>query len=95
MFCYQCGHDVQVDRKPLRNDTCPSCQAFLHSCRNCRFYDVKAYHECREPQAEWVQDKASGNYCEYFEASSSPAATSNDRAAEARRKLDELFRKKG
>jgi len=94
MFCYQCGREVQVDRKPLRNDTCPSCQAFLHSCRNCRFYDVKAHHECREPQAEWVQDKAGGNYCEYFEASLTPATTSNDRAAEARRKLDELFRKK-
>jgi hypothetical protein len=66
----------------------------LHSCRNCRFYDVKAHHECREPQSEWVQDKAGGNYCEYFEASLTPATTSNDRAAEARRKLDELFRKK-
>jgi hypothetical protein len=94
MFCYQCGRETPVERQPGRNDTCPSCQAYLHSCRNCRFYDVKAHHECREPQAEWVQDKALGNFCEFFEAASSQAMPSTDRAAEARRKLDELFRKK-
>lgn len=94
MLCFQCGREVIVERTPGRNDTCPSCHAYLHCCRNCRFYDVKAHHECREPQAEWVQDKSSGNFCEYFEASGAPATPAADRAAEARSKLDELFRKK-
>ena len=93
MFCYQCRREVKVERQPGRNDTCPSCHAFLHCCRNCRFYDVKAHHECREPQAEWVQDKTGGNFCEYFEAASTAPAAGEDRAAEARRKLDDLFRR--
>jgi len=94
MFCFQCGKEIKIDRQPGRNDICQSCHAYLHCCRNCRFYDVKAHHECREPQAEWVQDKTAGNFCDYFEAASSPPAVSTDRAAEARRKLEELFRKK-
>lgn len=94
MFCFQCGREVKVERTPGRNDSCPSCQAYLHCCRNCRFYDVKAHHECREPQAEWVQDKRAGNFCEYFEATVTPVTPAAERAAEARRKLEELFRKK-
>ncbi len=93
MFCFQCSHEIKIERQPGRTDTCPACQSYLHCCRNCRFYDPKAHHECREPQAEWVQDKAAGNFCEYFEAAVSPAPTKTDRVAEARRKLDELFRK--
>jgi hypothetical protein len=62
---------------------------------NCRFYDVNAHHQCREPQAEFVADKAMGNFCEYFQATISPRRERTaDRAAEARKKLDELFKKK-
>jgi hypothetical protein len=56
---------------------------------------VKAHHQCREPQAEFVQDKAIGNFCEYFEAAAQRGGTGEAaRAAEARKKLEELFKKK-
>lgn len=96
MFCYSCHAEIALtSRRPSRGDTCLKCAAYLHCCRNCRFYDEKAHHQCREPQADFVQDKVMGNFCDYFEAASRPGPDkSTDRAAEARKKLEELFNKK-
>lgn len=93
MFCYSCQFEIALDNKPRRNDTCPKCAAYLHCCRNCRFYDVNAHHQCREPQAEFVQNKEMGNMCDYFEATQTKTAPGFDRAAEARKKLESLFKK--
>ncbi|MDZ7269259.1 MAG: hypothetical protein ONB48_17065 [candidate division KSB1 bacterium] len=93
MQCYSCGTEILLEGKPGRRDTCPKCAAYLHCCRNCRFYDVNAHHQCREPQAEWVQDKEMGNFCDYFEAAAVSLPPRIDRAAEARKKLDQLFKK--
>jgi len=95
MFCYSCGTEIKLaSRRPARGDTCPKCAAYLHCCRNCRFYDEKAHHQCREPQAEFVPDKAMGNFCDYFEAAPQRVTDkSAARAAEARKKLEELFKK--
>ncbi len=93
MQCYKCGKWIEPGRKLFRQDMCDGCDSYLHCCRNCRFYDINAHHQCREPQAEWVQDKEMGNFCEYFEPADAPQTTPS-RAEEARRKLDELFKKK-
>lgn len=93
MICYHCGFDVPLDRKPGRQDTCPQCDAYLHCCRNCRFYEVKAHHQCREPQAELVRDKEMGNFCDYFEKSDGMQVTEDSRNDQARRKLEDLFKK--
>jgi len=92
VFCYSCQFEITLDGKPKRGEACPKCAAYLHCCRNCRFYDVNAHHECREPQADFVQNKEMGNFCDYFEpAKTAPVKTSN-RAAEARKKLEGLFK---
>jgi len=58
-------------------------------------YDVRAFHECRESEAEWVKEKESGNFCAYFTPRKRDGAGGgDDRGAEARRRLDELFGKK-
>ena len=93
MHCYSCRAEITLDLKPSRKDTCPKCAAYLHCCRNCRFYDVNAHHQCREPQAEFVLDKEFGNLCEYFQAATAAPAQGIDRAAEARKKLEALFKK--
>jgi len=95
MFCYSCGAEIRVERKPARQDTCPKCGSDLHCCRNCRFYDPKAYHQYHEPQAEWVKDKEMANFCEYFEPREAPLAfDETSRREAARKKLQELFKKK-
>jgi len=93
MQCYSCKTEINIDGKPGRRDTCPNCAAYLHCCLTCRFYDVNAHNQCREPQAEWVQNKEMGNFCDYFEPATKLADKQSDRAAEARKKLGELFKK--
>ena len=92
MICYKCGFDIQIEQKPGRQDICPQCGSFLHCCLNCRFYDRAAYHECREPQAEWVREKEAGNFCNYFEPGDRPGGKGSSKTDEAKRKLDDLFK---
>ncbi len=94
MNCYRCGTEIVTENKIGRQDTCSQCGSYLHCCLNCRFYDRLAYHECREPQAEWVKEKDSGNFCEYFEARTASGAKKSSAADEAKKKLQELFGKK-
>jgi hypothetical protein len=63
-------------------------------CLNCRFFDVRAYNQCREPQAERVTEKDKANFCEYFSFrdSSSPPSQEDERR-KAKEKLDALFKK--
>ena len=59
--CYACGADIGARERVGRRDTCPSCGVDLHSCRQCGFYDARAYNECAEPQADRVLDKVRAN----------------------------------
>jgi len=94
MICYNCGKDVLVQKRPWRQDTCPNCNAYLHSCRNCRFHDENIRNQCREPMADWITDKELGNFCDYFEASLEvKKVSSGNRREDARKKLEELFKK--
>ncbi len=66
MQCWKCGETVEVKDKIQRKDTCPHCESDLRCCYNCHFYDKQAYHQCGEPQAEWVRYKERGNFCDFF-----------------------------
>ncbi|HHS14121.1 MAG TPA: hypothetical protein ENN03_10205 [bacterium] len=90
IVCHHCGKNIGLDHKPARQETCPFCDQPLHCCLNCIFYNEKAFHQCRETEAEYVSDKASPNFCDYFRPSDQTKETES-RADEARRKLDELF----
>ncbi len=78
-----------------KRDTCPRCDADLHSCRNCRLYDPTKNNQCAEPQAEWVREKEAANYCDYF--SPNPAvqargSSAPSKAEDAKKKFDSLFK---
>ena len=64
MFCYHC--QKPVEGKVSFRDECLHCQADLHICLNCRFYDPSFYNECKESLAERVKEKDRNNRCEYF-----------------------------
>ena len=94
--CHSCGATgVPADPVP-RDATCTLCGADLRCCCNCRHWDVRCNNECKETEAEPVPDKARRNFCEWFDYSSAPfaGAAGTDRAAEARAKLEALFKKK-
>jgi hypothetical protein len=67
--CWKCGAKIEYPSgsRVHRGDTCHHCGGDLHACRNCQFYDPAKHHQCAESRAEWVRDKESANYCEYFQ----------------------------
>jgi hypothetical protein len=65
--CFRCGAVVRIDGPVGRRTTCPECDADLHACIDCRFYDESSAHECREPHAEHYVDKESANACDLFQ----------------------------
>lgn len=90
MYCHQCGHRIETDRHIGRQDHCPECGAPLHCCLNCQFHDSHAHWQCLETEIERVDDKASGNFCEYFKPSGRYHSP-NPRREAAKKKLDDLF----
>ena len=48
-----------------REEICAGCQAWVHACKNCRFWD-EGSRTCEEPAAEWVHDRERANFCDFF-----------------------------
>lgn len=67
-MCWKCKKTIDVSQKIYRNTTCQFCGADLHSCRNCKFYDVGSHYDCRENISDLVKDKERANFCEWFSA---------------------------
>jgi hypothetical protein len=64
--CHGCGETLDVDGPIGRRSVCPRCDADLHCCINCKFYEQSAPHECREPHADHYIDKIASNACDLF-----------------------------
>ena len=93
MRCHSCKKEVQIEEKVGFRAECPNCDADLHVCLNCNFYDPSVYNECRETQADRVVVKDRANFCEYFVPGESTEGVSVDPADDAKKKLEELFKK--
>jgi hypothetical protein len=54
---------VEIMEKVGFKESCPACEAWLHSCVHCRFYiDLR----CTETAADRVSDPEALNYCDWF-----------------------------
>ncbi len=92
--CHHCGNPLEFVERVFRSDTCSKCGSDVYCCLNCSNYDEAAHNQCREPQAEKVSVKDRRNFCEYFTLSEGPSSSkAADKAAEARKKLEALFKK--
>jgi hypothetical protein len=94
--CFACDTTVELgsgERVGFR-DTCPRCGRDLHVCRNCAHHDPSAYNECRESSAERVGDRERANRCDYFAPREGGAGARRDDPAQARARLDSLFKPK-
>ncbi|MBM4379954.1 MAG: hypothetical protein FJ086_11775 [Deltaproteobacteria bacterium] len=66
--CGNCGKAVPVVGNQVgRRDTCPHCEAELHSCQSCRHFDESVAKGCKEPFAEVPDDRLGGNFCDFFQ----------------------------
>jgi hypothetical protein len=88
--CHACGATLRIDGPVGRRTTCPECDADLHACINCRFYDEASAHECREPHADHVLDKQQSNACELFQLGDG-ASRRRKSSRTAREQLAALF----
>ena len=94
LTCWKCGNSLSDTYKVMvgRRDVCSKCSTDLRCCKMCFFYDPKSYNECREPQADRVQDKEKANFCDYFKIGS--AGTNPDKERQdALAKAAALFKK--
>ena len=87
--CHGCGAAMRRGDPIPRDGSCDGCGRDLRCCRNCQHWDERASGECRETDADLVQDKWRRNFCEFFIWSQAPfvADASASRAVEARAKL--------
>ena len=90
---HACGKDWTSSRQPGRGDGCTQCRADLRVCLNCRHFDKTAAYQCRDRRADPVPEKASANFCEYFEFARRTFAgnTGNSREESARAALRSLL----
>lgn len=91
--CQACGAKLTLEGTIGRRDGCDSCGAELNACVQCRFYDPVASNQCREPQAERVQDKERGNFCEFFQLAGGKGGGQRSAADDAKARLEALFKK--
>lgn len=97
--CFKCREVIPLasgDKIGLR-DTCAKCDADVHCCQNCHFYDPHVHNQCRETQAEWVRYKDEANHCDYFrpllaEGRSPGGRKGSPSSDAARKKFDDLFK---
>ena len=88
--CANCGATVETSV----NLPCPKCNAALHSCRQCTFFDPGARFECQKPITARIVNKQAQNTCELFEARTVvERETSSSGPMDARKAFDKLFKK--
>lgn len=87
MQCWSCGTVIE-DHKISCREVCESCNAFLHCCKNCRFYQIGLANDCKIPGTERISDREKGNFCDDF----SPLGTFAEKVKSSSKKFDDLFK---
>ena len=64
-MCWKCSLPIDNTREIFRTSVCPECGSDLHSCKNCRFYEVGSHYDCHETIDELVKDKETKEPLDY------------------------------
>jgi len=93
LTCWKCGASLADLLLPVsRLAKCKACNADLHVCRLCRFYDTTVSNSCTEPVADKVIDKQHKNFCGFYQpdprAGFKPSSVAKDAS---KSQLDALF----
>ena len=65
-FCHVCSGELELEGPVSFRASCHHCEADVHCCLNCRFYDIGAHNNCREPTSEYIPDRKARNFCGHF-----------------------------
>ncbi len=93
LSCFHCKKTNSFQSKIGYREECSHCSSDLHVCKNCQFYDVKSYNECREPSAEVLREKERANYCDFFEGQNLNGQAVVDEKAKLKAAAEALFKK--
>jgi len=69
--CVHCGREWEGQTQPGFREACPGCNAYLHSCLNCRLYNRRT-DRCSSVTAECTGDRDHYNYCEEYQIARKP-----------------------
>lgn len=90
--CAACG--AKVASNINLNSSCPNCNADLHTCRLCTYFDPSARYECRKTIAARIVNKHARNTCELFAPRTVvERETSSGAPTDARQAFAKLFKK--
>ena len=92
IYCFSCKKSNSFQDKVGFRDECLHCRSDVHVCKNCHFYDPKAYNECREPSADVVREKERANFCDFFTPRGGQW-TADDQKVKLKAAADALFKK--
>ncbi len=95
--CWHCKKELQElpAKMPFRA-LCDHCSAWLHSCKNCVYYQPGLPNDCKVPGTEYVPDREGANFCEEFKQATIEAKEDNS-LSDAAKKLfgeDDIPKKK-
>lgn len=95
--CALCGATLPAGATEITvSSQCPKCNADLHSCKNCVFFDPTSRYECTQPIPERISRKDVRNSCEYFEARTAvekETTSAAQRPLDPRQAFERLFKK--
>ena len=94
MRCNPCGQVLPPSFDHISPDsTCPACNAELHTCTHCSFFDPSQRYECTQPLKKRVSPKHVANNCEYFSPRTTveKKITSNPDHEDPREAFERLF----
>lgn len=90
--CAACSAVVQTNI--ARESTCPKCNADLHTCRQCTYFDPGSRFECRKPLMARIASKGTRNVCDLFTARTViERETGSGKPTDARQAFANLFKK--
>ena len=90
--CSACG--ATAPPKITGDSTCPNCNADLHTCRQCTYFDPSARFECNKTITARIVNKNARNTCELFAARIVvERQTSSGPPTDARAAFAKLFKK--
>lgn len=90
--CSSCG--AKINSIVKFDSACANCNADLHSCRQCNYFDPGAHFECSKPVTARIVNKNVRNTCELFEPRTVvEKQTSSGAPTDARQAFANLFKK--
>jgi hypothetical protein len=88
--CHLCLKGLEIKTPVGRRETCLFCGSDLHCCLNCVHYNIGAYNDCREPQAERVIEKNRSNFFVFRDAETN--GKGKDSGESVKTKMESLFK---